>query len=275
MKIRPQNRISPKAALPFNFVKGSFEQRNHKAQQYWNTFVNEYKRIKKPNIEDYRMCINDTLAPNRVRYKVMKETNEDNWGSVGMGIRVEQNALNRYIINHRIHKIRLPIDDDGVIQRELTAVHEARHFFDHLFNPKISLIRVRQLTNKKEYNNDVNDLRDVILGTFFDEINKKGVKKKFEKILAKLPNDVAIEALQSIRYSLLTEKNAYLAEVKYLLDKNPITNVFRAIEANIAYKICHFSYREKLVKQKIKELISAEREAHQHNLEKNNKNKRI
>ena len=115
MIITTQNRILPKAKLPFNLVKGSVKERELAAGSCWNKFVDEFVKIKKPDINDYRKCINKALEPNKVSYKVSPETNSAFYGSAGMDVKIEQRSMNKFFFNYTNHKIGLPIDEDGKI----------------------------------------------------------------------------------------------------------------------------------------------------------------
>lgn len=257
--IKVQNHILPKARLPFNLVKGSVKERELAAESCWNKFVDEFVKVNEPNINDYRKCINKALEPNKVSYKVLQETNSDFYGSAAMDIKIEQLSVNKFFINYTKHKIGLPIDKDGKILVKSTAVHEARHLFDNLYQPKTTLLRIHHISNTPEYDAYTDNLWDTIVGTVRDDFNREEFQTEVDEILSALPRDIAIEALQNCRYAIQSEKRAYYSEILYLIKENPIRNINRLKNAYLNFKNCNFDERESYVTEKLKNLIVAER----------------
>ena len=257
--IKVQNRILPKAKLPFNLVKGSVKERELAAGSCWNKFVDEFVKIKKPDINDYRKCINKALEPNKVSYKVSPETNPDFYGSAGMDVKIEQRSMNKFFFNYTNHKIGLPIDEDGKILVKSTAVHKARHLFDNLYQPKTTLLRTQHINNTPEFDAYTYNLWDIVVGTVRDKFNEKEFQAEVDEILSELPRDIAIETLQDCRYAIQSERRAYYSEILYLIKENPIGNVNRLKNAYLNFKNCNFNERESYIAEKLKNLIAEER----------------
>lgn len=256
MLLKTQNRFLQQALLPFDIVKGDVGVRNNKADKYWKRFLNEYVKEDNSSIDYYKKCIDKALEPNVINYKILPEEREYS-GSIGVNVSLSPHENGGLYINHYGYKLSLPIEDTtNLIKNPKTAVHEARHFFDYLFQPKIAALRAKYLVNKRECDADVEDLRTNILETILAKFKKNVFEKNANDIIDSLPKDVAIEALQKCRYSLKTDKNAYRGEILYLLKTNPLKNMDEILGMIKFCRNCHFQTRIKFVEAKLKTLIS-------------------
>ena len=253
--IKFQNRILPKAKLPFNTIRGNEKQRIAAAGEYWNKFMDEFIKIDEPNSEDLRKCINKTLAPNTVSYKICNEVNDLYNGSCGFDSKLTQISSNKMFIDLISHCINLHFNKNNKILSKLTVAHELRHFFDHLFQPKTSVLRGMSSYTEPIYDEAMEDLRDTLLDPY-SIYEEEYFKKDVDEAIEQLPNNVAIDALQSGRYSIKAERRAMLSGIKYL---RKIKDYNEAREQYATLVECNYPKREEYVVEKLKELIHKER----------------
>lgn len=223
------NRILPAAKLPYTVCKGNLESRNKLAQAYSDKFVqkmNEYCPKGLLDVEGYKKCLNETIFPHKINFEVKPQDDIYAGSLVPVYKVVMKDDSNTCAVVHNTgYDIFLKLDDSGkYIKNKRTAVHETRHFFDHICNPKTNSMRCNeqyQADNRNVdeicfYMCDLSLLQLKNLGSPY----KKGYIDKYKAEMAdgldKLSNPIAIELLQKIRYSLKTEINAYSDEIKYL-----------------------------------------------------------
>ena len=252
--IKFQNRILPKAKLPFNTIRGNEKQRIDAAGEYWNKFMDEFIKIDEPNSEDLRKCINKTLAPNTVSYKICNEANNLCNGSCEVDSKLTHISGNKMFIDIISHYINLHFNKDNKILSKLTVAHELRHFFDHLFQPKTSVLRGMCSYTEPIYDEAMEDLIDTLLNPYPYE--EEYFKKDVDEAIEQLPNNVAINTLQSSRYSIKSEIRALLSGIKYL---RKIKDYDEAREQYATLVECNYPKREEYVVEKLKELIHKER----------------
>lgn len=260
MQLKIQNRCAENTLLPFNLVKGSVKERNAKSWQYWNKFLDKFMQAEECTVDTFRNAIDSAIEPNKINYKILKEKNLYFCGSTGFDINLLPHENGGLYVQRIGYKIKLPISRDGkTILNKLTAVHEARHLFDYLLQPKTACLRGKELYHNKHCDNDVDALKKLTLADVGNKFSLKDFEKKFNNILEKLPDNVAIEALQKLRTSLMTEINAGKCELKYLIKNNPLKNFGKIIQIFMFYNNCNFKTKEKFVSIKLKELLEKAR----------------
>lgn len=257
------NKILPRAALPFSKIRGNVSARKHLADKYSRKFYKELNSRCNNNtcsVKDFKKALNKTLYPDRIKYCISREINEDNDGSFEVIRKFNTGQNGGYTVNVKGYRILLPLNSKkDTILDKLTAFHEARHFFDYICNPKYSILRTHHLTNAPEYNSLTNYISDL----FVDNIDKPVKMKKFkvhaETLIKSLPNGMAIELLQNIRYLLQSEINAYRDELRFLLKNGKLKSGF---ELSIdMYKYFKFKSKLKFVESLLKNIIRKERES--------------
>ena len=215
------NKILPRAALPFRRIKGSVSARKHLADKYSRRFYRELNSRCKNNtcsVKDFKKALNKTLYPDRIKYCISREINEDNDGSFYVTRKFNAGQNEDYTVNVKEYRIFLPLNSKrDTILDKLTAFHEARHFFDYICNPKYSILRKHNLTNTPKANGITNYIFNLFLDDIYKPLKMKDIKADTETLIKSLPNDTAIGFLQNIRYKLQTEINAYRDELRILL----------------------------------------------------------
>ena len=105
------------------------------------------------------------------------------------------------------------------------------------------------------YDEAMEDLRDTLLDPY-SIYEEEYFKKDVDEAIEQLPNNVAINALQSGRYSIKAERRAMLSGIKYL---RKIKDYDEAREQYATLVECNYPKREEYVVEKLKELIHKER----------------
>lgn len=255
-------KILPTAALPFKIVKGSVPERNSKAETYFQQF---YGRLapacseKSCSVENIRSAIEKTLAPNKINVDFFKEENPNYGGSLGTVAKFIPNNAGGMFINHSGYKFLLKQNYTAPNSiNKYTAFHEARHFFDRLFNPKKNMLRC---------NGEVNHLGeksggDTLYGIFLSKQDNKGGMNEFKKtanlMIKSLPDDVLTDTLQSIRAALSGEISAYNAEIQCLIKDNKYADALKL--KMFLIKNCKFKSKLKFANEQLKDVLARQRE---------------
>lgn len=260
MQLKIQNRCAENTLLPFNLVRGNVKERNAKSWQYWNKFLDKFMQTEECTVDTFKNAIDSAIEPNKINYNLFKEKSLKFNGSTGIDVILLPHENGGLYVQRIGYKINLPISRDGkTILNKLTAVHEARHIFDYLLQPKMACFRGIELYLNERCDDDVDALKDLTLKDVGNKFSKKDFEKKFNNILEKLPDNVAIEALQKLRTSLMTEINASNCELKYLIRSNPLKNFEKILHKYMFYNNCNFKTKEKFVSMKLKELLEKAR----------------
>lgn len=233
------------------------KERGKKAWKYWDKFVDNILQNKELTVDTFKSSLDDVLKPHKINYDIFKEKSLTAYGHTGAKILPLPHPNGGLYIERIGYKIALPISvkDKSTIFNDTTAVHEAKHFFDYLFQPKYACLRAKELVNHPSCDNDVDKLRDVVLNDFSTRFNKRNFTQKVDYLLNKLPDNVAIESLQKLRYSLKGEYEAMSAEIKYLVKQNPIKNIPQILHTFELLQFCRYKTKEKVVTAKLKELL--------------------
>lgn len=261
MILKTQNRCAKNTLLPFNLTRGNVKERNANAWKYWGKFLDNFLQNDECSVDTFRSSIDKALEPYKINYEILPEKSFSSLGFTGVNISVLPHSNGGLYIERIGYKIGLPISlkDKKTIYNDTTAVHEARHFFEYLFQPKSACIRAKELVNNPNSDDDVEKLREVVLKDFSSRFNKKHFTQKVESILNKLPDNVAIEILQKLRYSLKAEYDAMSSEIKYLARQNPIKNFSRILNTFVLRQFCSYKAKDKIITSKLKNLLAKAR----------------
>ena len=261
MMLKTQNRCAKNTLLPFNLTKGNVKERNANAWKYWGKFLDNFLQNDECSVDTFRSSIDKALEPYKINYEILPEKSFSSLGFTGVNVSVLPHSNGGLYIERIGYKIGLPISskDKKTIYNDTTAVHEARHFFEYLFQPKSACIRAKELVNNPNSDDDVEKLREVVLKDFSSRFNKKHFTQKVESILNKLPDNVAIEILQKLRYSLKGEYDAMSSEIKYLARQNPIKNFSRILNTFALRQFCSYKAKDKIITLKLKNLLAKAR----------------
>ena len=185
MRIVLHEKFLPEARLPFSIVKGSVKSRKIMAEKQFKNFykeINHYWNGKYCSVDILRETLDKQLYPNKINYVILNEENQKFAGSHGCSVKVTPGENGELNLNHTGYKFLLPLDSTkNNILNKYTTLHEARHFFDHLYNPKYSLIRCGKSINHEQSKEDYEKLHEL----FLTDLNKPIKMKSFNRRPAK------------------------------------------------------------------------------------------
>lgn len=266
------SKIEPEAKLPLSMVKGSPAQRDNLAKKYTSRLAEGLEKVsdtKQCKVSDFIGLINEIIHPAKINIKV-KEIGRQ-WGlttyqcgSIGPDVTYEGkvNQIGNVVIDSthkRIkgYEINLPLSGDKtVIKNKFSAVHEARHLFDYICNPKtIDSKTLQVLDDEKKAKAFVGVHKE-----FVRDMNLfGGLRERAEEKLNQLSDSEAIDCLQYVRHTLQTEINAYRDAGNYMR-KHPVKNFF-LINGNNEFMLTHnYPKRLKLANEMLAERIKSVRE---------------
>ena len=210
------------------------------------------------SIENFCKNLNKLLN-NKINFKIFKQENSKYKGNIQhniLGLKYGSDSSINLLIDG--YKIFLPLDkNEQNITNIFTAIHEVRHLFDHVFNPKTNQHRLQNLYNKIDFETKKDNLTDMFLNYLDNPVKMKTFKKLVREKTDALPADITIDALQSIRNHLKTEINAYGDEIKCMskgfgMWKNSfdIINIKLFLLQNAKFK-SKLKFANKLLKEKL------------------------
>ena len=263
IKIRTKTKNT---SLPLSQIKGSTKQRNKMAANMSRQFYTKLLSVsdgKSCSIENFCKNLNKLLN-NKINFKIFKQENSKYKGNIQhniLGLKYGSDSSINLLIDG--YKIFLPLDkNEQNITNIFTAIHEVRHLFDHVFNPKTNQYRLH-LYNKIDFEAKKDNLTDMFLDNLDNPVNMKTLKKLIRETIDTLPDDITIDALQSIRNHLKTEINAYGDEIKCMskgfgMWKNSfdIINIKLFLLQNAKFK-SKLKFANKLLKEKLQNYRSA------------------
>ena len=119
------------------------------------------------------------------------------------------------------------------------------------------MLRYGKILNYKNVDEDNKNLYDFFFEDIYEPISKKRVRTKANELIKKVPRPIAIDSLQKIRYTLITEINAYNEELLSLLKDGQIFEYLR-IKTVLGFN-CRFKTKLAFVNKTLKDLIGQER----------------
>ncbi len=264
IKIRTKTKNT---SLPLSQIKGSTKQRNKMAANMSRQFYTKLLSVsdgKSCSIENFCKNLNKLLN-NKINFKIFKQENSKYKGNIQhniLGLKYGSDSSINLLIDG--YKIFLPLDkNEQNITNIFTAIHEVRHLFDHVFNPKTNQHRLQNLYNKIDFETKKDNLTDMFLNYLDNPVKMKTFKKLVREKTDALPADITIDALQSIRNHLKTEINAYGDEIKCMskgfgMWKNSfdIINIKLFLLQNAKFK-SKLKFANKLLKEKLQNYRSA------------------
>lgn len=264
------NRLLDSVKLPYKITRGSYFERQQKADATINKLYQELQgRFKKQEltIDKMQECINETL-PNHVRIIIKDCQDKDFDGFSDILYSPKSGKINATTIE-------IPTKNNKVNIKELpTIMHELQHVIDQLYHPKY-LARNQHMENNKLFTEQYNLLYDGWLYNFEEPGSKKEIKYILEVIKQRLleflkgkPTSDKINYLQDCRYGLQMEEKAYFTQskiAKKLKKKHLPINKDDLIKENKDYM---FHEKIQLLKEMASTIIGKERAIHKSRLRK-------
>ncbi|MCR5266341.1 MAG: hypothetical protein K6E29_07085 [Cyanobacteria bacterium RUI128] len=215
-------------------VKGTTEQRRILSQQYSDE-LREYLEQNSygPSclVEAYKDGINSVLRGNKINVNILPLEQKGANGSIVKDLKITQRTLNseKIVIENADsaiagYNIYLPLTNDNkIITDKYVALHEARHLFDYICNPKTISMRSYNFMFEEEKSNSFFRIYDDFTKTYKPLQSDSHFAENIRTELSNFTDEEAINVLQASRNVITSEMNAYKDQINYL-KKNPFRN---------------------------------------------------
>ena len=259
--------VADSARLPLLRCRGTVQARQELASQYTKKFIEELDKNCKRNscsVDNFTNALNNTLGENKINFSVEKLTNPHSAGAIERDFTSHTNMTNICGLNFTDtesavtgYVFYFPLKNKNtVIKNKCTAIHEVRHFFDYICNPKTINMRSNKLLYETKRLNEFNNIYHSFLNEYPSILPSKIFNMLMKKKINRMPKEDAIDVLQTIRNALKTELNAYGEELNYC-KKEPVKNISTIAsiwDIMIAMKFKQkLSFAEEMLAEKLKE----------------------
>jgi len=276
--------VSRTAKLPLAVIRGSEEYRYKKAKEFSDILLNKLEQVsdgKCCSVEDFNNIIKKILYPNKIKLSIKnKQRVHDLFSAVVVGTlssiaiydrhstMIGQTRTDYYDSQISEYEMDLPLDRaEETILDKYVALHESRHLFDKICNPKTLVERdlgIDLVDSKRE---SFYSAYKCLVDTYRIPILEYFIKLKAQYHLSKLSDEEYINCLQCIKRSLKTEMNAYSDELAYL--KKDYGKNFWSIIDTSGYRMHNYPKRLAMVNQMLGDKLAEVREK----IHKNNSSK--
>ena len=263
------NKLAQSVRIPLEISRGSTIQRQKKAHNFasrlyenlMEDFNDNYSIMRYSELENR---INK-IIPDKNFKVVVKELSEEK--------SAECNALCQTLFNNHRQAHALSIDIPG-IDHTIRAVHlpdilhEIVHIADSMFNPKLvareQKMEMKNLNSKKyeDFYDDHYYCGEVIESKRDKKDALKIIENKTRRFLKGLNISDKIDYIQDMRYSLISEINAYKFQVKTAQELKEKGFMMKDYEFDDMSEIGLYKDKIKLLKNLAIEYISKERAQH-------------
>lgn len=246
-------KILKTAKLPLSICHGSEAQRFAMSRQ-----MSERLLAKLPE-EHYSAkhltnIVNELLSPNKIDFVVDDFAGGSNvCGATRLDLAIGVAGSETIDVGIKGYKILLKKLKNGLYDK-YTALHEFGHLFDHIYNPKISNFSISKLL----FNEGVEGKVSMLKSLFLNKTNKMHeLEKTAQALLKEIPDEYAIDALQSIRGHLKTEIHQYQFEIRTLFKDGKFGEYCKEIV--LLHKL-KYKKKIKLVNELLEERLALTRE---------------
>lgn len=225
--------VSRTAKLPLAVIRGSEEFRYKKAQEFSDRLLKDLDKVsygKCCSVEDFNNIITKILYPNKIKLSIKnKKRVYDSFSAVAVGslttiakynrhsTMIGQTRTDYYDSQISEYEMYLPLDRAGeVILDKYVALHESRHLFDKICNPKTLVERNLGINLVDSKSESFDSAYRCLADTCRIPVLEYFIKLRAWHHLSKLSDEEYINCLQYIRRSLKTEMNAYNDGLSYL-----------------------------------------------------------
>ncbi len=245
------NRLS-NTKLPLDTCRGSetirFAMANKMTKKMFKQLPDEYCTA-----EQLRKTVNNILEPNKINFTISDNTSKLSYGTMGLGINVLEANPAQIKIDVERYDIKLIKHLNGLYDT-FTAIHEFGHMFDKIHNPKCLTLQSAKLAFDNKTEIATTGLRMTFLSL---PISAKTIEKPVKYILNSIPDEPAVDTLQSLRFSLKTEINQYKLGMQNLIKKGKMVDF---VDEFTMFKKLGFERKLKLVNKLLKERLAIARE---------------
>lgn len=258
------NQLLKSVSLPYQAVRGSFETRQNKAAQFTHKVINHLSGqldTKGVSFSRFGREISKVMPENLAVF-VKKNKDSESFAQLNRIF-----TKDNFIVKQSLEFI--PNEKGKLDVTHLPSIgHEVRHLADSLYHPKIlsreQLLAKKGLDTDKFYNFYDNDVyvQEMEGGKKLKKEIIKDIKCKTKKAIKGYTSEDKVNLLQFIRYSLISEKNAYKEEEK--LAKKLFKKNKPVYEESLQNQTKEYMFDEKikLFHDMIAEIIKEERGRH-------------
>ena len=260
MNIKPiRNLVHHKSVFELPKDKRSFSNRNHIAQELSNTMKKALSGVQKNELtlDKYKEILYQIIYPATPDIKFFETPMfKDYRGKLQTRVVDLDKDGQKYTV-HMGYNMYLPMNKSGIITDKDVVIHESRHLFDKLCNPKYVVSRLSDLLlNEEKKEPTKNTLNYLVYTPFynvplFKDFEMNIYKKKAFKKLEQFTNAEKIRILQTARYQLLSELNAY-SDIEVYSIKSVGSEIRQIDVLNLHNKII-------FIEQELKKAIKKER----------------
>lgn len=263
------NKLISSVKLPYEITKGSFAQRQEKAN---NLTEKLYQNLSSELKDDYTILrfndlqkkITDTLPDKNIKIIVQNLTEEDSQNCEGIcevlfntNRDIKAISIGMGGISSSVRSVHIP-----------SFVHEVQHFADDIYHPKY-LSRLQSLNKQglagKKYDNfyDTYYYCPEIVESKQDKKDAlKLIKNQTKKFLRGLSVSQKMDYIQDMRYSLISEIEAYKRQREVANDLKDKGFMIKNFDLENYPQQCLFEEKIKLLKSIAIEYIAKERGKH-------------
>jgi len=252
--------ISPDSKLPLKAIQGTEAERYRLAKSFSNQLQKGLEIIsstKQCKTDDFLNLINNIVAPYKIQINI--KPLKKRWinlfeylgGAIEQDFDISSKLLqegDKHIditqIDIKGYNIHLNLSKNNkIIKNKYSALHEARHLFDHICNPKTVDLKASKLINNTKQITAYNNAREAFINgsSIFNLWKENGMK-----YLSELSDESVIDCLQEIRNTYKTEINAYQDTLEFM-SKHRFKNLFSIIGTNDAINSYDYQNRLKFV----------------------------
>ncbi len=267
------NRLLDSVKLPYKITRGSYIERQQKADRIVNKIFDDIQGQFKNNelsLEKMQKSI-DKNIPRHVKIIIKNCEDQDYEGLSDILYSPQSGKINATTIEIPTKNKKVKIEDLP------TIMHELQHVIDQLYHPKY-LARNQELKNKSLMTEKYINLYDEWIYNKEDPENKKEIKyiltvikqKILEFLKGKSTSD-KINYLQDCKYCLQMEDKAYFTQAKIA---KKLKKKHRKIDKNELLKLNKnymFQEKIKLINEIAGSIIGKERAIHKSKLRKEEK----
>lgn len=280
MKARVINTFLPNTQIPlpngFKSPQGRKAFASYLSKNFQSKLID--KSENKITIDTYKDMLYKTIGNIKPCFNI-KQPKENHIAYINcdMSARMlDENKPDHEII-YKGFNICLPNLDGNITCDNSVIVHETRHLFDFMCNPKLILPRGTKFIEEKncdKFNNIVEYIKssEYQAPRLFGIFKIHNFEQKLREKLYGMDNEFIIELLQRCRHSAELEINAYKDMEDYAFNKNPL-DFIDIIDFHRKLKNRYeFKHKKKICEKLLKEYIQKERTNHDLALQKRGKN---
>lgn len=251
--------LTDTARLPLKVCRGGEIKRNKLASTYNQMLFNELSSFKDNHcpLDEFKKALNKIIGKYNIKYEIENINNSELFnGAIAALTKIpnikttlgSSTPITLFIEGFKFH---LPIHKN-IITNKSSALHEARHFFDHICNPKTTTLHGCKLGATSHLSETKLKIHNLFLNTYNSDLGLLAETSYMH--LQDLPDKVAIDTLQEIRHSLKSEINAYTDEIKFLSKSkadiseiNDIRETLRSYKFKEKLKLANAMLKERLI----------------------------